>query len=204
MAFIYLFVLGIGGNVFGTIYVPSAISVGSGGSIFGLLGAMHVDVIFSFFHEQSQKKTNYVLDQDTDNNESGDDEESFLQLSGDSDYSDDEEEDKDEVKRTAHDIYVTRSSSIILGFLCGVLAMALIGIYYPQSSLSKEKDWAVLYGGMISGLFIGLVWQLYISIKARERRMTTHVLCGFFIIVIPFIFDCFLSLKVSQSILNIM
>lgn len=194
-------------------YVPTAISVGSGGCIFGLLGAMHVDIVFSVIHEHFLKKRNAHDEEQEEDEEDKENE--------DDDYEDEEENalllDKVEaevegnkeqhVEKEGDPLqhsYVLRSSYIILGFLGGVSVTTLMGILYPQS-LKMQKDWAVLYGGMMSGLIVSLVWQFCTAaIRARKRYMVNRIFFAFLIVVVPFAFDCYFSLEVTHSLLKIM
>ena len=189
--------LGIGGNIFGTLYVPTAISVGSGGCIFGLLGAMHVDIVFLVIHEHFLKKSNT----EEEENEDDEEEENALLLGRV-----EAEGSKEYVEKEGGPLqnsYVLRSSYIILGFLGGIAVSTLMGILYPQS-LKMQKDWAVLYGGMMSGLIVSLLWQFCIAIRARKRYMVKRVFFGFLIVAVPFAFDCFFSLEISHTLLKIM
>ncbi len=162
---------------------------------------MHVDIVFSIIHGHLEADDRD--DDDKDNEEEEEEEHNDDDALADSlllfDDNDSEQNRNEKPNQKLQDRYILRSTYIILGFLGGVSATTLMGFFYPQS-LRIQKDWAVLYGGMISGLIVGLVWQLCESLRARERDMTIRVLYGFLIVVVPFLFDCFFSLELSHSI----
>lgn len=168
---------GIGGNVFGTLSTPDAISVGSGGCIFGILGALHVDMIHSII------EANFHKEQSNCNSDEED---------GDSDSeSDDPEEDS----------FIFYSTFIVLGFLGGIVITTVMGVISPTSS-RFAKDWSVLYGGMISGMITGLLWHLCSSLIIKEeksKRGGFRVIYALVVVIVPFLLDCFLSLQVTKG-----
>ncbi len=188
---------GVGGNLFSTMSVLKGISVGNGGCIFGLLGAMHVDIVFSIMHENPPKKEHDTNTSQEEHDKNGDIEEDV------STSTTNEEDDDEDTVEEVEDTHIIQSSCIVLGFLVGVWLTSITRIVYPNS-LRMHKDWSVFYGGMMSGLAVGLVWEFFVSLRLRQNRMVVRVTYGFLFVAVPFLFECLLSIETSQSILKVM
>jgi len=193
--FFVVYVLsGIGGNIFGTFLAPSAISVGSGGCIFGMLGAMHSEMILLILHQHYNEGCSYDHIDDEQDDE--------LVLPWISNNNKDEmEDDKSQGANSDadadDDVYFFHSTLIVLGFLVGIVLTTVMGIFFPDSP-RMSKDWSVLYGGMISGMVIGVLWHfctsfLVIEEERRRTKINLQVLCVMLLLLIPILLDCFFT-----------
>lgn len=196
--FVVYLVSGIGGNIFGTLSTPSAISVGSGGCIFGILGAMHIEMILLLLNQYFKE----ACDDDDDDNDDGDDnneevDDKILQLTTNNNQV---EMDYDEKSQDDADEFFFISGLIVLGFLGGIIFTTLMGIIFPNSQ-RMQKDWTVLYGGMTTGMVICILWHLrtsFIMVQGkdggRRTRRSIQLLCGMVLLFIPIVLDCLISL----------
>ncbi len=141
--------LGVGGNIFST-FSTNAVSVGNGGCIFGMLGAMHAEMIFAFFEKGFRSA-----------GEDGED--------GEDDEDEVDEEQLVEKQGEKEEVYLLRSSWIVIGLLFGVCTSTIVE-FLPQNN-RFEKDWSVLYGGMISGVIIGFFWNLFATMVSSKKSM---------------------------------
>ena len=173
--------IGICGNIFSTFSTPDAISIGSGGCIFGVLGMMHVEMVHSIID------LHFLEAQNEDDNEK------FLIEDEENDKKEDEEE----------DLYIYHSAFIVLGFLGGLVFTFFTSCISSQTP-RLAKDWSVLYGGMISGMILGLIWYLCSSfpwttspecVLSKRRLKVFSILV---LIIVPFMMEAFLSLQVSR------
>jgi hypothetical protein len=184
---------GIGGNIFG-ILTP-AISVGGGGSIFGILGGMHVEMIYCIIQNHF--------------NRHGDDDGGYKH------HEESQEEAMEHVPREGEEtveINVTEeknmhtlcSTLIVLGFLGGIIATTFMEIMSPDSSSRSQKDWNVLYGGMTSGMFVTFIWYLYISCMVKHGPKSIQIAYALVLLTVPFLFDFFFTLHQASKVFFIM
>eukprot|EP01083_Nonionella_stella_P047612 127453_1 len=126
---------GIGGNIHSSFAdEPSAISVGNGGSILGLLGAIHVDLLTTILLQKDQISCISPF------------EKSFVNI-----------------------------TYIVVGISIGLFTTFIAEWFVSDdgtgvvrdSRLTYHKDWSVLYGGMLSGMIVTCIWNLY-TIKKDE------------------------------------
>lgn len=181
---IYLF-SGIGGNIYGTQF--DAISVGSGGCILGMLGAMHVEIIHSIMYASIKEDNHEHNIDDSESESDGKGETEDLKVSFSSD---------DEHIYSEEDTYIIRSTCIILGLLLGICVTTMIGIIFPNNE-TAQKDWSVLYGGMISGMTINLVWNFCVSFR-KNRPREIRVAHGLVLLVVPSLLNYFFSSQLSH------
>jgi membrane associated rhomboid family serine protease len=181
---IYLF-SGICGNIYGTQF--DIISVGSGGCILGMLGAMHVEIIYSIMYA-SIKEDNYehnIDDSESENDGKGEKEDLIVSFTSDDENIDSEE-----------DTYLIRSTCMILGLTLGIFVTTMIGIIFPNNE-TAQKDWSVLYGGMISGMAISLLWNFCVSFRKSGPR-EIRVAHGLVLLVVPSLLNYFFLSQLSH------
>lgn len=187
---------GIGGNIFSTLTTPSAISVGSGGSVFGILGAINIEMMHSLVALYFAKNQDSDCDDDDDDDDDGYEEVEEEECEKNGSYDNDEYQE---------DLFIFHSTFIILGFLGGIMITTLIGFISPTNSAGfLAKDWSVLYGGMISGMIVGLImylFELLLKVMRKEKKINTNCwkeLVVMVLIIIPFFLDCFFSLQLTR------
>lgn len=126
---------GIFGNAFSTITEPNSVSVGNGASIFGLLGAIYVDLISALPKSNNKKPVN-----------------------------------------AADEMCFAQSALVSLGMLMGLIVIFVMHLFNVPTRIlghdAIEKDWSVLYGGMIAGILCGCVWDF--GITHFEERIENH------------------------------
>jgi len=135
---IYL-ISGIGGNIYGLDPAIDSSSVGSGGCLVGLLGAVQVELVASLLNGSFSKRTTKGFK----NNE-------HTQAMEDSEIKAKEEED-----------HAIRCSIVVAGMLLGIFTNVTLEATY--TSLPFRKDWAVLFGGMVTGMVLNLLMRPFKS-----------------------------------------
>jgi membrane associated rhomboid family serine protease len=175
----------MGGNIFGSLSSPTAVSVGSGGCIFGLLGAIHIEMICSILHARFRSEFSKQEDNE-DNKQEGDDDEEILA------------EMRNRQETESREAYMLRSAVIVLGLLAGICATTLIELISPNHT-RLEKDWSVLYGGMISGMIIGLFWHFRLSMTEDSSKVV-RIMHALVILLVLFLSDRFFTSQVEHAL----
>ena len=152
-----------------------------------MLGAMHVEIIHSIMYASIKEDNHEHNIDDSESESDGKGETEDLKVSSSSD---------DEHIYSEEDTYHIRSTCIILGLLLGICVTTMIGIIFPNNE-TAQKDWSVLYGGMISGMTINLVWNFCVSFR-KNRPREIRVAHGLVLLVVPSLLNYFFSSQLSH------
>ena len=152
---------GIGGNLYGLNSVIDSNSVGSGGCLVGLLGAVQVELVTSLLNGSFHKKRNG----ECKTNEATTQKMEASKIK--------EEED-----------HAILCSIVVGGMLLGMFTNITLEATY--TSLPFRKDWSVLFGGMATGMVLNAFW---IPFHSRNWRMRIQVACGLVVLLLPFLMD---------------
>ncbi len=180
-----LYLLGVGGNVYSAFtQQTTATSVGNGGCILGLLGAMHVDfltyiLLYPYQYAGGSKNRSVSKSLIFMN-----DEEScftcaltviglFIGIATvaltESLHPDIGEDDAD---LTAREYYMYNKAGDDVNANSEGAEVA------DHGSLIMRKDWSVLYGGMITGIFCAFLWNLWALDLSTIRTNPSPVVKG--------------------------
>ena len=88
------------------------------------------------------------------------------------------------IKAKEEEDHAIRCSIVVAGMLLGIFTNVTLEATY--TSLPFRKDWAVLFGGMVTGMVLNLLMRPF---KSPYWRVRIQIACTLVCLLFPFIID---------------